>query len=143
MPRAGIELPISPTHQSRRYPGETSVRGSIAAQASAEKLKQTESAKKERVALVSPNSCWQGSQSHSCQKKRNRAICRDHQIVPWGRVKVSETRNLAQKKGSDREQGEERVDSSVKEGRFQGGEGGKAKRTSLGKVERSISKRST
>ena len=31
------------------------------------------------------------------------------------------------------------VDSTVKEGRFQGGEGEHAKKTSLGKVERSIS----
>ena len=34
------------------------------------------------------------------------------------------------------EHDEERVDSTVKEGRFQGGEGGQARRAFLGKVER-------
>ena len=35
--------------------------------------------------------------------------------------------------------GEERVDSTVKEGRFQGGQGGQAKRASLEQVEGSMS----
>ena len=38
-----------------------------------------------------------------------------------------------------RAHGEERVDSTLKEGRFEGGERGQAKRTSLGKVEASMS----
>ena len=34
-------------------------------------------------------------------------------------------------RGSEQEHGEKRVDSVVKEGRFQGGEGGQARRVSL------------
>ena len=41
--------------------------------------------------------------------------------------------------GSEREHGEERVDSTVKEDRFQGGKGGQARRASLGEVEGSMS----
>ena len=36
------------------------------------------------------------------------------------------------RRGSEREHGEERVDPTVKEGRFQGGKGGQARRASLG-----------
>ena len=51
-------------------------------QASAEKLEHTGPAEKERVALVP-------------QRKRNRAVCLEHQIM-WGkRVKVGESRTLA------------------------------------------------
>ena len=39
----------------------------------------------------------------------------------------------------DQEHEEERVDSTVKEGRFQGGQEGQATRASLGKVEGSMS----
>ena len=51
------------------------------------------------------------------------------------RVKVGESRTLARKRGSEREHEEERVDSTVKEGRFQGEKGGKARRASLEEVE--------
>ena len=37
------------------------------------------------------------------------------------RVKVGENRTLVREGGSEREHGEERVGSTVKEGRFQGG----------------------
>ena len=40
---------------------------------------------------------------------------------------------------SEREHGEERVDSTVKEGRFHGGKGGQAIRASLREVEGSMS----
>ena len=46
---------------------------------------------------------------------------------------------MAREKGSEREHGEERVDSTVKESRFQEGEGKQAKRASLGEVEGSMS----
>ena len=53
---------------------------------------------------------------------------------------MSESRTLAKERGkSEREHGEERADSTVKEGRFQGGQGGQAKRASLEQVEVSIS----
>ena len=56
------------------------------------------------------------------------------------RVKVGESRTLARKRGgSEREHEVERVDSTVNEGRFQGGQGGKARRTSLEEVEQSMS----
>ena len=41
--------------------------------------------------------------------------------------------------GSEREHGEERMDSTVKEGRFQGGQGGQATTASLEQVEGSMS----
>ena len=40
----------------------------------------------------------------------------------------------------EQEHGEERVDSTVNEGRFQGGKGGQARKASLGEVEESISR---
>ena len=56
------------------------------------------------------------------------------------RVKVGESRTLARVRGrSEREHGVERVDSTVNEGRFQGGQGGQARRASLEQVERSMS----
>ena len=42
-------------------------------------------------------------------------------------------------RGSEREHKEERVDSTMKGGRFRGGKGGQAWRTSLGEVEGSMS----
>ena len=44
-----------------------------------------------------------------------------------------------ERRGPKREHVEERVDSTVKEGRFQGGEGGQARRAFLGEVEGSMS----
>ena len=55
------------------------------------------------------------------------------------RVKVGESRTLARERGSEREHDEERVDSTMKEGRFQGGKGGNVQRSSLGEVEESMS----
>ena len=59
-------------------------------------------------------------------------------MVRWERVKVSESRILAREGGSERQYGEKRMDSTVKEGKFQGKEGGQAKRIIL-KVGRSMS----
>ena len=55
------------------------------------------------------------------------------------KVKVRESRILTSEGGSEREHKEERVDSSVKESRFQGGKGGQARRVSLEEVEKSTS----
>ena len=53
---------------------------------------------------------------------------------------MSESRTLAREWESlKREHGEQRVDSTVKEGRFQKVEEGEAKRASLGQVKNSIS----
>ena len=51
------------------------------------------------------------------------------------RVKVGERCILASERESEWEHEEERVDSRVKVGRFQGGQGGQAKKASLGQVE--------
>ena len=55
------------------------------------------------------------------------------------RVKVGESSTLARDGGSEREHGVERVDSTVKEGRFQGEKGGQDRRASLEEVEGSMS----
>ena len=55
------------------------------------------------------------------------------------KVKVGESRTLARERGgSEREHGEKRVDSTVKEARLQGRQ---ARRASLGEVEGSVSGR--
>ena len=54
------------------------------------------------------------------------------------RFKVVESRTLA-RGGSEREHEEVRVDSIVKEGRFQGGKGGQARRASQRDIEESMS----
>ena len=74
--------------------------------------------------------------------KRNRAVCLEYQIVRGERVKVSKSRILTREE--DQSESMERrlhsrVDSTVKEGRFQGGEGGQATRVSLVDVEGSMS----
>ena len=56
------------------------------------------------------------------------------------RVKVGKSRTLAREGGSEREHGVGRVDSTVKEGRFQGGMGRQARRASLEQVEGSMSR---
>ena len=63
--------------------------------------------------------------------KSNKAVCPKHQVVKWERVKVRESRTLARKRGLEQEYGKERVDSTVKESRFQGGEGVQARRAFL------------
>ena len=55
------------------------------------------------------------------------------------RVKVGKRHTLAREGVSERDHEEERVDSTVKEGRFQGGRGGQARRASLEQVKGSMS----
>ena len=52
---------------------------------------------------------------------------------------MGESHTLARERGSEQEHGVERVDSTVKEGRFQGGQGSQARRASLEEVEGSMS----
>ena len=52
---------------------------------------------------------------------------------------MGESRTLVREGGSEREHGVGRVDSTVNEGRFQGGMGGQARRASLEQVEGSMS----
>ena len=56
------------------------------------------------------------------------------------RLKVGKSRTLVKVGGSEREHGEERVDSTMNESRFQGGQGGQATRASLEQVEGSMSR---
>ena len=63
-----------------------------------------------------------GRYARAAFAKRKRAISPGYHIVRWERVKVSESRTLARERGrSEQKLVEERVDSTVKEGRFQGG----------------------
>ena len=52
---------------------------------------------------------------------------------------MSESRILVREGGSERERRKERVDSTVNEDMLQGGDGGQARRASLGEVEGSMS----
>ena len=52
---------------------------------------------------------------------------------------MSESRTFAKERGSQQEYGEEKVDSTVKEGRFQGSEGGQARKAFLEEAEESLS----
>ena len=90
------------------------------APASAEKPEHTGPAKKERVASV-PENNWQVRQSRPCQKEKKQSCL---SRVPDRKVKKSQGErepHLGEKK---RDQGGsmERVDSTVKEGRFQAGD---------------------
>ena len=81
-------------------------------------------------------SSWQVRQSRLCQKEKSHVSRSPIREVG---VKMSENRTLARERGaSEREHGEERVGSTVKEGRFHGGEGGQAKKTSLREVGESM-----
>ena len=73
------------------------------------------------------------------KKKRNRTVCPEYQIMRGEKVKVSGSRTLEREGRSEQEHGEERVDSTVKEGTLQGGEVKQTRRASLGKVKGSIS----
>ena len=100
------------------------------AQASAEKLEQTGPAEKERVASV-PESSRQVRRSRLCQKEKEQS-----------RLSRVPDRKMAGSQG-EREphlgEREERVESTVKKDRSQGGKGGQATRASLEQVEGSMS----
>ena len=67
-------------------------------QASAEKLEYTGSAEKKRVASVPQREQLESTPEPRLPiKKRNKALCPDHQIVRW-EIKMSESRILARKK---------------------------------------------
>ena len=94
-------------------------------QASAERLEHIGPAEKERVDLVSQREqLARTPEPPFAKRKRNRAVCPEYQIMRGERVKVGEWRTLVREGGSEREHGEEKVDSTVNEGRFQGGKEG-------------------
>ena len=85
-------------------------------------------------------SSWQERRSRPCQKEKEQSRqsrVPDHE---GGESQGGREPHLGESEGgSEREHGVERVDSTVKEGRFQGGQGGQATRASLEQVEGSIS----
>ena len=105
------------------------------AQASAEKLEHAGPAEKERVASVPQRE--QLASTPELPLPKGKETEPSVQIMRLERVKMSESRTLARER--EGEHGEERVDSVVKEGMFQGGKGGQARRASLGEVEGSMS----
>ena len=79
-------------------------------------------------------SSWQERRSRPCQKEKEQSRLSkapDHE--------GKESQDGRARGGSEREHGEERVDSTVNESRFQGGQGGQATRASLEQVEGSMS----
>ena len=100
------------------------------AQASAEKLEHTGPAEKERVASV---------------PQREQLASTPEPLLPKGKEpSVQSTRLWGGGEGGEgqgeREHGVKRVNSTVKEGKFQRGEGGKVRKASLGEVEGNMSR---
>ena len=98
------------------------------AQASAEKLEQTGPAEKERVASVPQRKQLARTLSRSCQKEKKQS-----------RLSRVPDHEGGERRRSEREHEEERVDSTVNKGRFQGGKGGQARRAFLREVGESKS----
>ena len=69
------------------------------AQVSAEKLEHTGPAEKERVASVPQRAVGKNDGAALAKRQRNRAVCPEYQMVRGERVKVSENRTLAEKRG--------------------------------------------
>ena len=84
-------------------------------------------------------SSWQVRRSRSCQKEKEQSRLSKVPDRKVGESQGEREPHLGERGESEREHEEERVDSTVKEGRFQGGEGGQARRASLGEVEGSMS----
>ena len=116
----------------------------------AEKLEYTGPAKKERVADTNryqyPAKRKRNrkkrqfkAQEHNRQE-RNRAVSSKHHIVKGKESRWARAAPCRKRGRSEREHGEERVDSTVKEGRFQGEKEEQARRASLEQVEGSMSR---
>ena len=85
-------------------------------------------------------SSWQERRSRLCQKQKEQS--RMSRVLNHGGGRESRWARAAswrERGGSEREHGEIRVDSTVKKGKFQGGQGGQAIRASLEQVEGSMS----
>ena len=107
------------------------------AQASAEKLEHTGPAEEKGVASVPQREQLASTRQEAKRKKEQSRLSRvpDHE---GGESQSGRELHLA-RGGSEREHGVERVDSTVKEGRFQGVKGGQARRASLEQVQGSMS----
>ena len=76
-------------------------------------------------------SSWQERRSRPCQKEKEQSRLSKAPDHEGGESQGGREPHLGERGGSEREHGVERVDSTVKEGRFQGGQG----RASLEEVE--------
>ena len=84
-------------------------------------------------------SSWQERRSRLCQKEKEQSRLSKALDHEGGESQDGREPHLGEKGGSEREHGVGRVDSTVKEGIFQGGQGGQARRASLEQVEGSMS----
>ena len=110
------------------------------AQTLAEKLEQTGPAKKERVSLsATERAVGKYAGAAFAKIKRNRAVCPEHQIMRGRESRWARATPWRWRGGSEQKHGNERVDSTVNEGRCHGGEGGHARRASLEEAEESMS----
>ena len=73
------------------------------------------------------------------KRKRNRAVSPEHQIMSGRESRWARAAPWRERGRSEQEHGVEKVDSTVKESRLQGGQGGQARRASLEQVEESMS----
>ena len=90
-------------------------------------FEHTGPAEMERVALVPQRERAVGMYVRAAfaRRKRNRAVCPEYQIVWWKKDSQAEREpHLGERGGSEREHGEETMDFTVKESRFQGGKRG-------------------
>ena len=84
-------------------------------------------------------SSWQERRSRPCQKEKQQSRLSRVPDHEEGESQDGQEPHLGERGGSEREHEEKRVDSTVNEGRFQGGKGGQARRASLEQVEGSMS----
>ena len=69
------------------------------------------------------------------ERKRNRAVRPEYQIMRGRESRWARAAPWRERGGSEREHGVGRVDSTVNEGRFPGGQGGQARRAFLEQVD--------
>ena len=108
------------------------------AQALAEKLKHTEPAEKERKASVPQREQLARTPESLLPKEKQTALSVQAPDLKM-RKSQSERKPQRERMGSEREHGEEKMDSAVKENRFQEEEGRQGKKASPGEVKGSMS----
>ena len=108
------------------------------AQASTEKLEHTGPAEKIKGLSATERAVGKYTKAAIAKRKRNRAVCPEHQIMKWKRVRVSESCTFARERGIRAEtwRGKGGLQN---EDKYQRGEGGQARRASLGEVEGNMS----
>ena len=86
-------------------------------------------------------SSWQECRSCPCQKEKEQSRLSRVPDHEGGESQGGQELHRDEREGgSEQDHGEERVDSTMKEGRFQGGNGGQVRRASLKEVEGSMSR---